>query len=96
MSEFLVQENYVPTKWRYWDSNLHLQITSSALYQLGHHATHVVGFQCINCTQGAVVRRETQGLCPIQVNDDKLEFASKFCYLEDMIGSGVALKRHLG
>ena len=30
----------------------------------------------------------SQELCPFQVNGDMLECVNKFCYLEDMIGSG--------
>ena len=56
----------------------------------------VVGFQCTNCTQGALARTVSQELCPIQVNGDMLECVDKFYYLGDMIGSGVALKRLLG
>ena len=48
----------------------------------------VVGFQCTNCTQGAVVRTVSQELCPIQVNGDMLECMDKFCNLGYMIGSG--------
>ena len=47
-----------------------------------------VGFQCTNCTQGAVVNAVVQELCPIQVNGDTLECVDKFCYFGDMIGSG--------
>ena len=47
----------------------------------------VVGFQCTNCAQGAVVQTVSQELCPIQVNGDTLECVEKFCYLGDMIGS---------
>ena len=56
----------------------------------------VVGFQCTNCTQGAVVNTVSQELCPFQVNGHTLECVDMFCYLGVMIGSGVALKRHLG
>ena len=47
-----------------------------------------VGFQCTNCTQGAVVNAVSQELCSIQVNCDTLECVDKFCYLGDMISSG--------
>ena len=33
---------------------------------------------------------------PLQVNGDTLECMDKFCYLGDMSGSGVALKRQIG
>ena len=54
-----------------------------------------VGFQCTNCTQGAVVREVSQELHPLQVNGDMCQCVDKFCYLGD-IGSGMALKRPLG
>ena len=50
----------------------------------------------LQCTQVVVARIVSQELCPIKVNGDKLEYVDKFCYLGDMIGSGVSLKRHLG
>ena len=47
-----------------------------------------VGVKCTNCTQGAIVRRVSHELCPIQVNGNTLEFVVKFCYLGDMFCSG--------
>ena len=45
----------------------------------------VIGFQCTNCTQGAVVNAVSPELCPIQVNGDTLECVDKFCYLGDSL-----------
>ena len=47
-----------------------------------------VGFQCTNCSQGLVAETTSEKLCPNKLNGDTLECVDKFCYLEDMIGSG--------
>ena len=49
----------------------------------------VVGFQCTNCSQGLVAETLSQKLCPIKLNGDTLECVDTFCYLGDVIGSGV-------